>query len=151
MEVANSWADEEELAHNESPRAHGDDDKYANDNNRRYNHDAGQRRKRKGRGYDEMETTKMVAAEFPASRGNDYRKQGREQAREPARDQGRDRGRDQGREWQPKKIRTGLPCQSSSNSRPPAPTICFITTTASADQATNLKIAAGSSYSRKLR
>ena len=113
MEVANSWADGEELAHNESPRAHEDDDKYANDNHRRYNNDAGRRRKRKGRSYDEMENTEMVAAEFPASRSNDYRKQGHEQAREPARDQGRERGRDQGREWQPKKIRTdGLPRMS---------------------------------------
>ena len=41
MEVANSWADGEELIHNESPRSHEDDDRYANDNNRRYNHDAG--------------------------------------------------------------------------------------------------------------
>ena len=40
MEVANSWADGEELVHNESPRSHEDDDRYANDNNRRYNHDA---------------------------------------------------------------------------------------------------------------
>ena len=60
-----------------------------------------------------MENTEMVAAEFPASRSNDYRKQGREQAREPARDKGRERGRDQGREWQTKKIRTdGLPPMS---------------------------------------
>ena len=91
MELANSWADGEELAHNESPRAHEDDDRYE----RRYNNDANRRRKRKGRGYDELESTEMVAAEFPASRSNDYQKQGHEQAREPTRDQGRERGRDQ--------------------------------------------------------
>ena len=109
MEVANGWADGEELAHNESPRVHEDDDRYE----RKYSNEANQRRKRKGRGYDELENTEMVAAEFPASRSNDYRKQGREQAREPARDQGRERGCDQGWEWQPKKIRTdGLPPMS---------------------------------------
>ena len=40
MDVVNSWADGEELAHNESPRANEDDDRYANDNYRRYNNDA---------------------------------------------------------------------------------------------------------------
>ena len=39
MEVANSWADGEELAHNESPRANRDDDMYQNDNYKRYNND----------------------------------------------------------------------------------------------------------------
>jgi hypothetical protein len=113
MEVVNSWADGEELVHNEYPRAYEDDGRYANDNHRRYNNDAGQRKysnKRKGRGYDEIEHPEMVAAEFPTTRGNEYRRQGREQAREPARDQGRERGRDQRREWHPKKIGTnGLP------------------------------------------
>ena len=90
MEVANSWADGEKLAHNESPRVHEDDDRY--DNHRRYSNDAGRRRKRKGLGYDELENTEMVEAEFPTSRNNDYHKQGREQTREPARDQGRERG-----------------------------------------------------------
>ena len=82
--------------------------KYNNDDPRRkYNN------KRKGRGYDEMEDMDMVAAEFPATRSNEYRRQGREQTRETARDQGRDRGREQRREWQPKKIRTdGLPPMS---------------------------------------
>ena len=69
MEVANSWADGEELVHNASPRSPDNNDRYAND--RRYNHDAGHRRNGKGRGYDEMETTEMVAAEFPASRSNE--------------------------------------------------------------------------------
>ena len=68
---------------------------------------------RKGQGYDEMESTEMVAAEFPTSRSNDYRKQGHEQPREQTRDPGREKGREQGREWQPKKIRSnGLPPMS---------------------------------------
>ena len=55
----------------------------------------------------------MVAAEFPASHSNDYRKQGHEQPREQTRDQGCERGWVQGREWQPKKIRSdGLPPMS---------------------------------------
>ena len=66
MEVANSWADGEELAHNGSPRASGEEDRY--DGNRRYSNDSYRRKKRKGRGYDELENTEMVAAEFPASR-----------------------------------------------------------------------------------
>ena len=119
MEVANSWTDGEELVHNASPRSPKNDNRFANE--RRYNHDTGRRRKRKGRGYNEMESTEMVAAEFPASRSNDYRKQGREPTREPARDQGRERGHEKGREWQPRKIQTdGLPpCQSSNNLRVP--------------------------------
>ena len=60
-----------------------------------------------------MESTEMVAAEFPASRSNDYRKQGHEQPREQTRDQWHERGREQGREWQPKKIKSdGLPPMS---------------------------------------
>ena len=79
MEVVNSWADGEELAHNGSPRASGEDDRYQNDGYKRYINDTYRRKKRKGRGYDEMESTEMVASEFPASRSNDYRKQGHEQ------------------------------------------------------------------------
>jgi hypothetical protein len=90
MEVANSWADGQELAHNGSPRASGEEDRY--DGNRRYSNDAYRKKKRKGRGYDKMESTEMVAAEFPASRSNDYRKQGHEQPREQARDPGREKG-----------------------------------------------------------
>ena len=109
MEVANRWADGEELAHNESPHGNEDDDRYE----RRYSNEANRRKKRRGRGYDEVENTEFVAAEFPASRGNDNRKQGHEPARDQARDQGRERGRDQRRDWQPKKIRTdGLPPMS---------------------------------------
>ena len=74
MEVANIWADGEELAHNGSPRASGEEDKYQNDGYKRYNNDAYRRKKRKGRGYDEMESTEMVAAEFPASHSNGFLK-----------------------------------------------------------------------------
>lgn len=87
MEIANSWAYGEELVHNASPRSLEEDDRdilYTNMGGSRYVRDSGRRRKRKGRGYDEIESTEMVAAEFPASRGNDYRKQGRELTRDPA-------------------------------------------------------------------
>ena len=102
--------------HNESPRSPEMDDRYANDN-RRYTNDAGRRRKCRGHGFDEIESTELVAAEFPASRSNDYRKHEREPAREPvrepAREQGREKGREQGREWQPRKVWTdGLPPMS---------------------------------------
>ena len=43
MEIANSWADGEELVHNESPRSPEVDDRYTNKNNRRYTNDAGRR------------------------------------------------------------------------------------------------------------
>ena len=87
MEIANTWADGEESVHDDHPQSLKDDDVdalYANEGGRRYTRDAGQRRKRKNRGYDEMEP-EMVAAEFPGSHSNNYRRQAREPARESVR------------------------------------------------------------------
>jgi hypothetical protein len=85
-----------------------DDDRYSHDSSRRYARDATRGRKRRNHRYDEVESTGMVAAEFLASRSNDYRKQGREPTRvpigEPVGDQQREWGREQGCEWQPRKV-----------------------------------------------
>lgn len=123
MEIANSWADGEEMAQISAPRSLEFDDRdtrYRGERNRKYDRDDRddrRRGKRKSRWYDEMESIEMVAAEFPANRSNDYRKNEREterdRPRENTRDQERDRGREQRRDWQPRKIRPdGFPPMS---------------------------------------